>query len=497
MTRLLPARSVSSGQVRPAIGRSIAWRLLLLCLLSYASFASGEDSNILSREALVLSMVRTGTLQLGPLADMSVDKAYVKGRYYLDKAPGLSFLALPTGFVLEKVISNGDDRVWLGQRTKYSAAYAIFVLITTILSVGITSSLTIVAFYRYNLSDGASLAGALFAAGILAFATPFWGWSTVFFGHAVAGSLLLIGFMLLSTAMNHRPASAPARRRWSGAAAGFVLGFAFVVEYPSGPAVAIIGLCCFCAAIARPDRVVLCRDLFLPATAGLILAMVPLALYNNAAFGSPLSLGYGAVQGFPGMKTGLFGIALPDLDVAWKLLVGWSRGLLLFSPVLLLVPLSWSIGIRQPGDRLGTVVAMLVFFYYLAMNSGYYYWDGGYSTGPRHLVPALPLATIMLARLWDASTVPYRRAFLVLASLSLAITVIYTCVEVYMPPANVVPNPFTDYLLPRFINGELNRLVLGKIAVLHGFPALVPLLVAWIVIVRSILRLVRSGTVTA
>ena len=38
---------------------------------------------------------------------------------------------------------------------------------------------------------GATRTGALFAAAALAFATPFFGWSTTFFAHSVSGSLLM------------------------------------------------------------------------------------------------------------------------------------------------------------------------------------------------------------------------------------------------------------------------------------------------------------------
>jgi hypothetical protein len=33
----------------------------------------------------------------------------------------------------------------------------------------------------------------------------------------------------------------------------------------------------------------------------------------------------------------------------------------------------------------------------ILINAGYYYWQGGWSTGPRHLVPMLPLLGLALA----------------------------------------------------------------------------------------------------
>ena len=39
---------------------------------------------------------------------------------------------------------------------------------------------------------------------------------------------------------------------------------------------------------------------------------------------------------------------------------------------------------------------LLVIGFYLALNSGYYMWDGGAALGPRHCVPMLPFLALGL-----------------------------------------------------------------------------------------------------
>ena len=42
-------------------------------------------------------------------------------------------------------------------------------------------------------------------------------------------------------------------------------------------------------------------------------------------------------------------------------------------------------------------VIVAVALTFLLINAGYYYWHGGWSTGPRHMVPMLPLLGLALA----------------------------------------------------------------------------------------------------
>lgn len=196
---------------------------------------------------------------------------------------------------------------------RLSLKFFLEVYLATLCTVSLLAALAVVAVYRM-------------AAVTLGFATPAWGWATVFVGHAASGALLLLGFVGLSTAME--PDRLKRIAAWRAGLAGLALGLAFITEFTAGPAVAIIGVCCGVAALTRPDRWTVLPRVFAPAAIGLALPLASLLAYNVLAFSSPLKLGYENVQGFPGMQTGFFGISGPDPRVALELLFGFMALLL-------------------------------------------------------------------------------------------------------------------------------------------------------------------------
>ena len=59
------------------------------------SKAPTENVQVVTRLGLTLSIVEFGRLDIDRFADDTIDKALVKGHYYADKVPGLSFLPIP------------------------------------------------------------------------------------------------------------------------------------------------------------------------------------------------------------------------------------------------------------------------------------------------------------------------------------------------------------------------------------------------------------------
>src|SRR5262249_15783017 len=132
------------------------------------------------------------------------------------------------------------------------------------------------------------------------------------------------------------------------------------------------------------------------------LMQIPLLCYNAAAFGSPLHLGYAYVVGFDDMKTGFFGIGVPKLDVITKLLFGLRRGILWLSPIRIPAAVALVVGFRRREHRLRSAAIAAVTGYYVLLNSAYAYWDGGASTGPRHITPVYPFLALALGA-WFAT----------------------------------------------------------------------------------------------
>ncbi|HEX8201397.1 MAG TPA: hypothetical protein VF590_12995, partial [Isosphaeraceae bacterium] len=83
---------------------------------------------------------------------------------------------------------------------------------------------------------------------------------------------------------------------------------------------------------------------------------------------------------------------------AADLLVGRRRGLFLFAPIVLLAAPGWGVlgAKRLWGEVAVTGAACVAIF---VVNLSYPEWTGGWSTGPRLLVPLLPFAMVPVAAL--------------------------------------------------------------------------------------------------
>ncbi len=255
------------------------------------------------------------------------------------------------------------------------------------------------------------------------------------------------------------------------------VGYAVLVEYPAAIlAAALTGY----LLISRPARADLGQW-----TAGGAIAVAGLALYNALAFGHPLSLSYlnyarSAQNNFPETARGFAGVTAPRLEVLAEILWGSARGLLWFSPVVVLV---------VPGDSIR-------------------YWGGANAAGPRHLIPMLPFTGLVVGLAIQAAPL----ICLPLIVLSIVICLAVTAVMPQVPM--LYSSPMVQFILPYFLEGRLavhrggiisRRLVTadsiaynwGKLAGLPGHWSLLPLLLidgALLIAILNEMR--RSQTLT-
>jgi hypothetical protein len=446
--------------------------VFLLFFLSYAYFSSATlGVNTISRIALTANIVQEGKIDLGDYAGITNNMSFSNQKYYSDKAPGMSFLALPVAYLYTRFVHVAPISLEHEEPSPERTKLIVFIYLCSLATSGLITALAAALLFSYIREKTGQLPAALAGALTYGLATPTWGWAASFLGHSAAGALLIGGFILFE-----RLAEATEKRYWQIAAAGLTLGLAITVEFTAAVPVAII----FGYAMLVRMRVMNFRStipLLAAVGAVVVLCQAPLLIYGTLAFGGPFEIGYSYVVGFEGMKHGFFGINLPDLTVLYEIVFGTRRGILWLSPVLIFA-VAGAVQMLRFGDmRLRGATILGIASFYLLMNAGYSYWQGGWSTGPRHITPMFPFLALALGLQFPDW--PARIRAIAAGVLGLSVFISLACVSVTMNSSLDASHPLFELILPAFFKGDIEQSILHKIFGVQGPWQLIPLLLIW------------------
>ena len=447
-------------------------------LLSYTWFFQGGGYNPNSRLALTRALVERGTLAIDAYP-VTGDWAEHGGRRYTNKAPGLSFLAAPAWVLAAPLAPEPagaalSRRVWLVN----AAVNALPAALLGWLLFGVLGHL--------GAGSARLRAAAALSYGLGTLAFPY---ATAFYAHQPAAAAAFAAFAALVAA------DVSSRARLLATAAGAAAGLAVNLEISCALVAAGLGVWL----VADPGRR---RHLPFYVAGGLPFALA-LGLYTTAAFGSPWSLW--TEHANPAIQVRVDGqlFGAPSLGNALALLVSRYRGLFYTSPVLLLAFAGWpQLRRAQPGVA-GLCAALPLAF--LLLVSSFHAWYGGWTPGPRYLIPALPFLFVPVAFALGR----WPRIGAVLTALSVASMLVVTSVAVEIPDS--VADPLLDFALPRFLTGEFAvnpqpldmRLPpasyalgeaqpngasfnLGELLGASGFASIAPLVASWCVAVAAL-----------
>lgn len=415
--------------------------LLLVLAIAFLYFYSGGGPNQGSRFNLDRAVLEQGRLTIDDYHKNSEDKAFFRGHYYCDKAPGASLTALPA-IVVARI---GLRFIGVALTTDQGVSAQIHA--ATVFAATLPALFLCLLVYRWVLQRGHSRTAAVYAALALGLASPMWAYATLFWGNALAGCCLVFATTTVFDLIRN-PFVQRARRLAS--LAGFATGWMVITEFPAAPMAAFLFLM-FCAQM-RPWKVH--ADKLAAFAVGALLPALVLGTYNYLAFDSPWHLGYASVQGFEGMKKGVFGVSLPSLEAVAGVIWG-PRGLLYTAPLLMLGLIGHVISLMRKRNRLETWVSLLFSIYPVLLNVSYVYWDGGWSYGPRHSSDALPFMAIGLAPLFDALQ-KYLRP-IALCALGAAILLTMAAVATHPMTPYAPANALRDMYLPSFMGGRYLR----------------------------------------
>lgn len=331
-------------------------------------------SNDGSQYALIRALAEDGSPIIDRFVEYTrnVDYARVGDHFYSDRPPGVALLAVPLYWLVQAFGFSDEGR----QLAVSSLAHV----------AGATATVLLFALARRL---GASRAGAVFAALVLAWCTPLRSYSSALFSHAFSAALVL---GLLHCAL---PTQASAAKRKRALLLGGVLGgYATGIDYTNGLPV-IVACLCSSWIEAQGDRRAATRNALHYLVGGLAGAAPALA-YHTLVFGAPWSIPYHFDVNFEyahtvgGMYGGNFLSGLTGL-----LVDPVGGGLVVWSPILVVG--AWFVRplARRAGRQIWIVaLPLLALFLVTCFNVTP---EGGASRDVRYLSAVLPALCLPLA----------------------------------------------------------------------------------------------------
>ena len=358
--------------------------IFLIALTFYGYFIKPLDGNISSRLGLVKAIVEEKRFAIDNYHEgelETIDKAYVNGHYYSDKAPGASFLGGLVYFPIHALIGQLQST-------------ELFIMLVTALAIGIPCAILAPLLYSLALRIVKEKWIALSIALCISLGTPIFVYAGAFYGHSLAAVLAFSIFLLWVEVRQFNAQVTRSRLLLSG----LLIGFMVLTEYPTLIiALVLIGYMIW---VIRSKQISWDWKTCGWFLAGGAIPLIMFMSYNWICFGSPLEVGY-ANENLPEFQAvhseGVMGIGWPRPETLLYMTIHPMQGIFLQSPVLLLSIIGGWVMLRQEKKwRAEFVVVTLVILVYFLVISGLKIWWGGDAFTVRHLIPVIPFFGIFL-----------------------------------------------------------------------------------------------------
>ena len=419
-----------SASLPPTPSGGIGWLFgsifVVVNLLLSAYFLDAVPSpNPTSRALPVLTIYEEGHYAIDTYEKATMDKSFVNGHYYSDKAPLTTWIVLPFYGVLK----------WLhwSEPATGKPRWLPATLLGDFLC-GSVPFVVLLGFIFRKLVRDLTAADAVAICMLPLYGSFVFAYAGVFMSHVLAGALLCASYILVI-------------ERRLPVLCGVLLGLAVVAEFPTALALPI-----WAWAIARRGR----RQLILFALGGLPCAFA-LLFYNHAITGTFTKMPYDFIADstFSEMRSG-YGLNLPRPEAIWGLLFSTYRGMFFYAPALIVVAFAYLLtrGPRVVRETFSTPLGILSVCYLLLISS-YFMWWGGWAYGPRHLIPVAML--LFYEGIPALARTGRFRGWLYAASVvGIGMVWVAKATALYIMPEQF-SNPVFDIALPAFLNGQLRH----------------------------------------
>lgn len=333
----------------------------------------GGGMNQHSRLALLHALVFDQQYTIDRYEHRTIDKAFVNGHFYSEKAPGVVALALPA-FALGAAVTQ-----LMGWPHASEPGWTFLAWWTTSLTAGLITGIGAIALFRV-LRLWVSERTAFCVSLACFLVTPLFTYAVSLFSHAITGSFITLALMAIFVVSP--------KWRWRSWAIGVCLGTAVTCEYPAFlVAVSLLIWLRFRGSVRWPFLLV-----------GFVLPLFLIALNNWLVTGLPWLMPYDHVWQAQAPQTlmGTLRLALPNPILVVKLLFSGSRGLLYWSPLLWLA-LPGFLLLWQRHRSFAICSAAIVCIQVVFVSGLGPDWHGGWALGPRHLTFIVPFLALPVA----------------------------------------------------------------------------------------------------
>jgi hypothetical protein len=382
------------------------------------------NANTTSRALPIITYFESGTFRIDKYHKKTCDKAFINGHYYTDKAPLPTYFVLPFFGLLKSigVIKPDEDGNLFGK-----PVYILGSILTAIIPLTILIMVVFLKIRNQKLSVSPVLLSMLpfYASFIFLF-------SGTYFAHILSGIFLIGSYIYL--------------KRGNHLLSGVFAGLSFLCEFN----LAVIFLVWGVQLIIKYRKI----SPLIFFSAGVLPSVIFILIYNYVFSGSPFTMLY-RFHNFEEIHSN-YGFLFPSFKSLWGLSLSWYKGLLFYSPFLIMVLVyfvrtisfkDWHSLLTHP-----LLLSSVVYFFFI---SSYFGWWGGWTQGPRLLL-ALAMLLTYEGILFISKREYSKSFFWIVIALGLLITLLSKITVAYSVPTNVA-NPMMDLVLPELLYGKFNE----------------------------------------
>ncbi len=444
--------------------------LLVLLLLLMSSYFHHPIlfSNESCRYYLIMAVVDHHKLNVDDITtDANDDLSLHNGHYYSAKAIGVPLLGVPVYWFIRNFTP-------LAATNPFSAMniYVVRFFVTTLPYILLGAIM-----FNFSRRMGADTANSICMVLAYSFGSIALLHSLMFSGHQTAGSFCFFSFALIFW-LKFQTNKSEVLNTFYAFIAGLLAGIGALSDYTAMYIAMILTFYIFSTKMSLYQKMVFIL--------GGLPCVALLAFYNLHCFGSPFSFSYNYLSYEPfrqGVEKGLLGISIPKMDAIAAILFSPSRGLFFVMPIFLYSLFGLFRMFKEKKFIAEAIVIIVIFFGYLCINGGFYGWHGGWTYGPRYLVPMLPFLAIPIA------FAPLRSIwFALILFISIFQVVLSAAIFVHVP--NEIVNPLFEIIIPFLFDG-FTAINIGNLIGLKDPFSFLPLLI--LLITFTILLFIKTG----